>query len=75
MVVFPSLVYKMRRLDKVSRVLFILKKDCYFSDSNARSALPGRVSMKMKLENVHESALKTIKHKSKCEALCSLLLP
>lgn len=75
MVVFPSLVYKMRRLDKVSRVLFILKKDCYFSDSNACSALPGRVSMKMKLENVHESALETIKHKSKCEALSSLLLP
>lgn len=67
-------VYKMKRLDRVSKVLFTLK-NCSFSDSNAYPALPGRVAMKMKLENVHESALKTIKHYSKCEALSSLLLP
>lgn len=65
----------MKRLDKVFRVLFTLKKIYCFSDSNACSALPGMVAMKMKLENVHESALKTIKHCSKCEALSSLLLP
>lgn len=51
------------------------KINCYFSDSNACSALPGRAAMKMKLEHEHESALPSEKHCSECDALASLLLP
>lgn len=51
------------------------KINCYFSDSNACSALPGRAATEMKLEHEHESALPSEKHCSEWDALSSLLLP